>query len=158
TYPITIEELAGISGVGMGKAKRYGEDFIKVIRRHVEENEIERPEDMVVRTVANKSKVKISIIQAIDRKVPLEDIAISKGLEMEELLDELEAIVYAGTRINISYDIAQRLDDDDRLELIDYFKKSENGSLEDAYDEYGDVYSEEEIRLMRIYFLSEMGN
>lgn len=158
TYPITIEELAGISGVGMGKAKRYGEDFVKVIKRHVEDNEIERPEDLVVRTVANKSKVKISIIQAIDRKVPLEDIAASKGLEFDELLDELEAIVYSGTKINISYDISERLDEDDLAELFDYFKESEHGNLDDAYDEFGDVYSEDEIRLVRIYFLSEMGN
>ncbi|MBO4945771.1 MAG: DNA helicase RecQ [Muribaculaceae bacterium] len=158
TYPITIEELAGISGVGMGKAKRYGEEFVKVIRRYADENEIERPEDMVVKTVANKSKVKISIIQAIDRKVPLEDIASSKGLEFEELLDELEAIVYSGTKINIAYDIDSRMDEDDKQELLDYFKESENGDLEEAYEEYGDVYSEEEIRLVRVHFLSEMGN
>ena len=158
TYPITIDELANISGVGAGKAKRYGQAFVDIIRRHVDDNEIERPEDMVVRSVANKSNVKIAIIQAVDRKVPLESIAESKGLEYEELLDKLEAIVYSGTRINIKYDIDERLDPDDQEELFEYFKESESGDLEEAYEEYGDVYSEEEIRLMRIRFLSEMGN
>ncbi|MBD5345883.1 MAG: DNA helicase RecQ [Bacteroides sp.] len=158
TYPITIDELANISGVGAGKAKRYGQAFVDIIRRHVEDNEIERPEDMVVRSVANKSNIKIAIIQAVDRKVPLESIADSKGIEFDELLDKLEAIVYSGTRININYDIDERLDPEDQEELFDYFKESESGDLEEAFDEYGDVYTEEEIRLMRIRFLSEMGN
>lgn len=157
-YPITVEELANISGVGMGKAKRYGEEFVNVIRRHVEDNEIERPEDMVVRTVPNKSKVKISIIQSVDRKVPLETIAESKGLEFDELLDELEAIVLSGIKINILYDLMDRLDPDEQAELFDYFKESESGDLEEAFDEFADVYTEEEIRLVRIRFLSEMGN
>ena len=158
TYPITIEELANISGVGAGKAKRYGKEFVDVIRRHVEENDIERPEDMVVRSVPSKSNIKIAIIQAVDRKVPLEAIAESKGLEFDELLYKLEAIVYSGTRININYDIDERLDREDQEELFEYFKESESGDLEEAYEEYGDVYTEEEIRLMRIRFLSEMGN
>ncbi|MDE5626400.1 MAG: HRDC domain-containing protein, partial [Candidatus Amulumruptor sp.] len=158
TYPITVEELANISGVGAGKAKRYGKEFVDVIRRHVEDNDIERPEDMVVRSVPSKSNVKIAIIQAVDRKVPLEAIAESKGLEFEELLYKLEAIVYSGTRININYDIDERLDREDQEELFEYFKESESGDLEEAYEEYGDVYTEEEIRLMRIRFLSEMGN
>ena len=158
TYPITVEELANISGVGAGKAKRYGKEFVDVIRRHVEDNDIERPEDMVVRSVPSKSNVKIAIIQAVDRKVPLEAIAESKGLEFEELLYKLEAIVYSGTRININYDIDERLDREDQEELFEYFKESESGDLEEAYEEYGDVYTEEELRLMRIRFLSEMGN
>lgn len=157
SYPITIEELANISGVGIGKAKRYGEKFIEVIRRHVEDNEIERPEDMIVRTVANKSKVKISIIHAIDRKIPIDEIANSMGMEIDELLDDIEAILNSGTKINISYYIDELLDDEQQDDIFDYFKSSENGDLNDAYQELGDEYSEEEIRLMRIKFISEMG-
>ena len=149
TYPITIEELQNIPGVGAGKAKRYGEEFVKVIKAHVEENEIERPEDLRVRTVANKSKLKVSIIQAIDRKIALDELAESKGLEFGELLDEIEAIVYSGTKINIDYFLH---------DIFDYFKESESDSLEDAIEEFGMEYSEEEIRLIRIKFLSEMGN
>ncbi len=157
TYPITIEELANISGVGTGKAKRYGEEFVKVIRRHVEENEIERPEDLVVRTVANKSKVKIAIIHAIDRKIPIDEIANSKGLEIDELLDDIEAIVNSGTKININYYIDELLDEEQQQDVFDYFKTSEHGDLNEAFRELGDEYSEEEIRLMRIKFISEMG-
>ena len=157
TYPITIEELANISGVGIGKAKRYGEEFVKLIRRHVEENEIERPEDMVVRTVANKSKVKIAIIHAIDRKIPLDEIARSRGLEIDELLDDIEAIVNSGTKININYYIDELLDNEQQDDIFEYFKESERGDLNDAYKELGDEYSEDEIRLMRIKFISEMG-
>ncbi len=157
TYPITIEELANISGVGIGKAKRYGEEFVKLIRRHVEENEIERPEDMVVRTVANKSKVKIAIIHAIDRKIPLDEIARSRGLEIDELLDDIEAIVNSGTKINLNYYIDELLDSEQQDDIFDYFKESESGDLNDAYKELGNEYSEDEIRLMRIKFISEMG-
>ncbi len=157
TYPITIEELANISGVGTGKAKRYGEEFVKVIRMHVEENEIERPEDLVVRTVANKSKVKIAIIHAIDRKIPIDEIANSKGLEIDELLDDIEAIVNSGTKININYYIDELLDEEQQQDVFDYFKTSEHGDLNEAFRELGDEYSEEEIRLMRIKFISEMG-
>ncbi len=158
TYPISIEELANISGVGIGKAKRYGEEFVKVIKRHVEENEIERPEDMIVRSVANKSKLKISIIQAIDRKIPLDEIANSKGLDFNELLDEVEAIVYSGTKINLNYFVNEILDEDQQEELFDYFKECEHDDLQEAYREFGSEYSEEEIRIMRVKFLSEMGN
>lgn len=157
TYPITIEELSNISGVGAGKAKRYGEEFIKVIKRHVEENEIERPEDLIVRSVANKSKVKISIIQAIDRKIQLDEIAASKGLEFNELLDDIEAILNSGTKININYYIDELLDEDQQEDIFEYFKESESGDLNDAYKELGNEYTEDEIRLMRIKFLSEMG-
>ena len=158
TYPITIEELQNIPGVGAGKAKRYGEEFVKVIKAHVEENEIERPEDLLVRTVANKSKLKVSIIQAIDRKIALDELAESKGLEFGELLDEIEAIVYSGTKINIDYFLHEIMDDEHIDDIFDYFKESESDSLEDAIEEFGMEYSEEEIRLIRIKFLSEMGN
>lgn len=158
TYPITIEELQNIPGVGAGKAKRYGEEFVKVIKAHVEENEIERPEDLRVRTVANKSKLKVSIIQAIDRKIALDELTESKGLEFGELLDEIEAIVYSGTKINIDYFLHEIMDDEHIDDIFDYFKESESDSLEDAIEEFGMEYSEEEIRLIRIKFLSEMGN
>ena len=158
TYPITIEELRNIPGVGEGKAKRYGREFVDLIRRHVEENEIERPEDMRVRTVANKSKMKVSIIQSIDRKVALDDIAMAKGIEFGELLDEVESIVYSGTKLNIDYFLEEVLDDDKVDEIYEYFKESETDDIDEAIDELGDDYSEEEIRLVRLKFISEMGN
>ncbi len=158
TYPITIEELANISGVGLGKAKRYGEEFVKVIKTYVEENEIDRPEDLRVRTVANKSKLKIAIIQAIDRKIDLNEIAVANGIDFDQLLDEIEAIVHSGTRINIKYFIDDVIDPDDQTDIFEYFRSSDTGSLDDAYKELGDDFSEEEIRLVRIKFLSDMGN
>ena len=158
TYPVTVEELQNIPGVGAGKAKRYGEEFCKLIKRHCEENEIERPEDLRVRTVANKSKMKVSIIQAIDRKVALDDIASSKGIEFDELLDEVESIVYSGTKLNINYFLADVMDQDHMLDIYDYFKESTTDDLEEAMDELGDEYTEEEIRLVRIKFISEMAN
>jgi ATP-dependent DNA helicase RecQ len=158
TYPITIEELQNIPGVGQGKAKRYGDEFIALIKRHVEENEIERPEDLRVRSVANKSKLKISIIQAIDRKIALDDLATSKGLEFSELLDHIEAIVYSGTKINIHYFIDEIMDEDHQEDIFEYFRESESDSLEEAINELGSEYTEEEIRLVRIKFISEMGN
>lgn len=157
TYPITIEELANIPGVGAGKAKRYGKEFVDLIRRHVEANDIERPADLVVRTVANKSKVKISIIHSIDRKIPLDELAQSKGLSMNELLDEIEAILSSGTKINISYYVDEILDEDQQDDLFQYFRESETGNLDEAYAELCDEYTEDEIRLMRIKFISEMG-
>lgn len=157
TYPITIEELAGIAGVGIAKAKRYGAEFVKLIRRHVEENEIERPEDLVVRTVANKSKVKIAIIHAIDRKIPLDEIARSHGMEIEELLEDIEAIVNSGTRININYYINELLDEEQQEDIFEFFKDSVTGDINEAFREFGDEFSEEELRLMRIRFVSEMG-
>ena len=158
TYPITIEELQNIPGVGPGKAKRYGQDFIDLIKKYVEENEIERPEDMRVRTVANKSKLKVEIITAIDRKVPLDALAESKDLDFDELLDELEAIVYSGTKINVSYFIDEAIDADIEEDIFEYFKESDTDDIETAMEELGDDYTEEEIRLVRIKFLSEMGN
>ena len=158
TYPVTIDELKNIPGVGEGKAKRYGQEFVDLIRRHVEENEIERPEDIRVRTVAKKSQMKVSIIQSIDRKVALDDIALAKGIEFDELLDEVESIVYSGTKLNIDYFLEEVLDDDKVDDIYEYFKESETDDIEEAIDELGDDYSEEEIRLVRIKFISEMAN
>lgn len=157
-YPITIEELKNIPGVGEGKAKRYGKEFCELIKRHCEENEIERPEDLRVRTVANKSKAKVGIIQSIDRKVDLEDIATSRGLELDELLDEIDAIVYSGTKVDINYFINELLDADQVEEIFDYFRESETDDIDAALDELGGDYTEEQIRLVRIKFISEMGN
>ena len=157
-YPVTIEELKNIPGVGEGKAKRYGKAFCEVIYRHCEENEIERPEDLRVRTVANKSKNKVSIIQAIDRKVDLKDIARSKGLDFDELLDELDVIVDSGTKLDISYYINTLLDSDQVEDILEYFRESETDDIDDALDELGEDYDEEQIRLVRIKFISEFGN
>jgi len=159
SYPITMDELQNIPGVGAGKAKRYGEEFLKVIKEHVKENEIIRPEDLRVRTVANKSKLKVSIIQAIDRKIALDDIALSKGLDIFELLDEIEAIVYSGTKINIDYFLSEVMDPDHIEEIFEYFSSAETDKIEAALDELGENdYSETEVRLVRVKFLSEIGN
>lgn len=158
TYPISIEELQNIPGVGPGKAKRYGEEFVKVIKRHVEANEIERPEDLRVRSIPDRSSLKIFIIQTIDRKIPLPEIANAKGLEFSELLDKIETIVYAGYKVNINYYINEIMDEDSQEEIFDYFKESESDDLNSALKELGDEYSEEEIRLMRIKFHSDLGN
>ncbi|MDD4923184.1 MAG: HRDC domain-containing protein, partial [Bacteroidales bacterium] len=158
TYPINMEELQNIPGVGAGKAKRYGEEFLSLIKKHVVENEIERPEDLRVRTVANKSKMKVSIIQAIDRKIALDDVAMTKGLDFSELLDEIEAIVYSGTKITIDYFLNEIMDFDHIEEIMDYFKESSTDSIQEALDELGGEFTEEEVRLVRIKFISEMGN
>lgn len=158
TYPVTIEELQNVPGVGVGKAKRYGVEFIKVIQRHVEENEIERPEDMVIRSAPSRNNLKIAIIQAIDRKIPLDEIAASRGMEFETLLDEIESIVDAGNKININYFVDEILDKDQQDELFDFFRESESGDLKEAMAEFGSEYTEEEVRLMRVKFLSEVGN
>ena len=157
-YPVTLEELQNIPGVGAGKAKRYGQEFCELIKKHCEENEIDRPEDLRVRTVANKSKLKVSIIQSIDRKVALDDIAVAKGIEFNELLDEIEAIVYSGTKLNIDYFLNDVMDEDHMLDIYDYFKESTTDKIDDAMDELGADYTEEEIRLVRIKFISEMAN
>ncbi len=157
-YPVTVEELQNIPGVGAGKAKRYGKEFCELIRKHCEENEIERPEDLRVRTVANKSKIKVAIIQAIDRKVDFEDIAVSKGLEFDELLDEIEAIVYSGTKLNIDYFLDEVMDEDHMQDIYDYFKESITDSIDDAIEELGNDYTEDEIRVVLIKFISEMAN
>ena len=158
---MTLDELQNIPGVGAGKAKRYGEEFCKLIKRHCEENEIERPEDLRVRTVANKSKMKVAIIQAVDRKVALDEIAMTNGLEFNEfgdLLDEIEAIVYSGTKLNIDYFLDEIMDEDHMLDIYDYFKESTTDKIDDALDELGDDFTEEEVRLVRIKFISEMAN
>ncbi len=159
-YPITIEELQNITGVGAGKAKRYGAEFIKLIKSYVEEKEIIRPQDMVVKSVVNKSNLKVFIIQSIDRKMDFEDIARAKNIEMATLLDEIEAIVNSGTKINIDYYLNNIMDSDHQQDIYDYFmEEAEDESIEKAIQELGeDNYSEEEIRLMRIKFMSELGN
>ena len=156
-YPITMDELQNIPGVGAGKAKRYGADFLQIIKKHVEENEIERPEDLRVRTVANKSKLKVAIVQAIDRKVALDDLAESKGIDFLELLNEVEAIVYSGTKINIDYFLREVIDEDHMDDIFQYFQEAESDDLEEAINELGE-YSEDEIRLVRIKFISDMAN
>jgi ATP-dependent DNA helicase RecQ len=158
-YPITIDELQNISGVGAGKAQRYGSEFIEVIQRYVEEKEIIRPLDMVVKSVVNKSGIKVYIIQSIDMKRSLEDIAEAKGMDMPELISEIEAIVNSGTRINLDYYINTVIDEERQHDIYSYFREeAETDSLEDAIKELGSEFEEEEIRLMRIKFLSEMGN
>lgn len=158
-YPINGEELQNIPGVGAGKAKRYGDEFCKLIKRHCEDNDIVRPTDMRVRTVANKSKVKVKIIQAIDRKVSLEEIAKSNGLDFDELLDEMEAIVYSGTKLNIDYYFEEiEMDEDVIDEIYSYFRTSETDDLDTALDNLdGDIY-EEDVRLVRIKFISDLAN
>ncbi|MCR5315461.1 MAG: DNA helicase RecQ [Bacteroidaceae bacterium] len=157
-YPITLDELQNIPGVGAGKARRYGSEFIELIKHHCEENQIERPVDMRVRTVANKSLQKISIIQSIDRQVALDDIALAKGLDFDELLDELESIVYSGTKLNIDYFIEEEIDDDKVDEIYEYFRESPTDDLERAFKNLDDDISEEEIRLVRIKFISDLAN
>ena len=159
-YPITLEEMQNISGVGVGKATRYGKEFVDLIKKYVDENDIVRPQDMVVKSVINKSGLKVYIIQSIDRKRLLEDIADAKGLEMSELLDEIEAIVNSGTKLDLDYYINEVLDEEHQEEVFDYFRnEAETESINAALDELGeDEYSEEDIRLMRIKFMSEMGN
>jgi ATP-dependent DNA helicase RecQ len=158
-YPVTLDELQNISGVGAGKAQRYGAEFIEVIKKYVEEKEIIRPLDMVVKSVVNKSGIKVYIIQSIDMKRTLEDIAEAKGLEMNELISEIEAIVNSGTRLNIDYYINNLIDDERQHDIYSYFREeAESDSLEEAIKELGSEFEEEEIRLMRIKFLSEMGN
>ncbi|NLX80526.1 MAG: DNA helicase RecQ [Proteiniphilum sp.] len=157
SYPITLEELQNIPGVGSGKAKRYGKEFIELIKTHVEENDIIRPEDLRVKTVANKSKLKVSIVQGIDRKVALDDLAESKGIDFNEMLSEIEAIVYSGTKINISYFLEEVMDYDTVDQIYEYFREADSDNLEAAMEELSE-FDETEIRLVRIKFFSEMAN
>jgi ATP-dependent DNA helicase RecQ len=159
-YPITMEEMQQITGVGSGKARRFGKDFIELIQLYVEEKEIERPQDMVVKSVVNKSGLKVYIIKSIDRQISLEDIAHVKKIEMPELLSEVEAIVNSGTKLNINYYINQVMDEEHQDDIYDYFAEdAESGSIDEALQELGEnEFSEEEIRLVRIKFISEMGN
>ncbi|MDE6410644.1 MAG: DNA helicase RecQ [Muribaculaceae bacterium] len=158
SYPVTEEELLSIPGVGAGKAKRYGKEFIEVIKRHVEENDIIRPEDIRVRAVPKKNNLKVAIIQAIDRKIDLEEIAEVKGLEFPELIDELESIVESGTKIDINYFIDEVMDEDLVEDIIDFFRTQEEDDIEEAFQELGEDADEDKIRLVRVKFLSEMGN
>ena len=158
-YPVTLEELKNIQGVGEGKVRQpYAKEFVDLIKRYCEENEIERQADMRVRTVAKKSILKVKIIQAIDRQIALDDIATAQGLEFEELLDEVEAIVYSGTKLNIDYFLDEVMDEDHVDDIYDYFADSESDSLEDAINELGGECTEDEIRLVRIKFISDMAN
>ena len=158
-YPITIDELKNIAGVGLGKAKKFGKEFIDLIKVHVEENDILRPQDMVVKTVAKKSAVKIYIIQSIDRKVILDDIASSKGLSFSELLTEIDAIIHSGTKLNIDYYTEQVIDEEIVDEICDYFSTAETDSIDEALKTLGEeYYTEDEVRLIRIKFMSEMAN
>jgi ATP-dependent DNA helicase RecQ len=154
-----MEELQNIQGVGSGKAQRYGKKFVELIKTYVDEKEIIRAQDMVVKSVVNKSGLKVYIIQNIDRKTSLDDIASSKNLQMPVLLDEIEAIVNSGTKLNLDYYINEILDQDHQDEVFEYFREAETESVNEALDELGeDEYSEEDIRLMRIKFLAELGH
>jgi ATP-dependent DNA helicase RecQ len=158
-YPINMEEMSRITGVGQGKAQRYGKPFIDLIAKYVKDNDIERPQDMVVKSVVNKSGLKVHIIQSIDRKLSLEDIAAAKGMTMMDIINELETIVSSGTKVNINYYISETIDEEKQDEISDYFKESETDSIEEALNELGeDRFNEEEVRLMRIKFISDFGN
>ena len=158
-YPITIDELKNCQGVGEGKARKFGKEFIELIAKYVEENEIERPDDFVMKSMVNKSVNKVYIIQSIDRKIPLDEIADSKGMDMEELLDEIEAIVASGMKLNLNYYIEQTIDDDVVDEIFDYFRnEAESDSLEAAMEDLRDDYDEPEVRLVRLKFLCEVAN
>lgn len=158
-YPISLDELKQISGVGAGKAAKFGAPFVEMIKKYVEENDIDRPMDMVVKTTANKSAMKVAIIQNIDRKISLEDIANSKGMSFEQILSEIESIVSSGTKLNLNYYIDEVIDEDRQDEVFDYFRSADSDSIDDALKELGnDDYTREEIQLMRIKFMSELGN
>ncbi len=157
-YPITLKELANVHGVGEGKAKKYGKDFVELIADYVEENDIFRPDDIVVKSVGSNSGLKLSIIMNTDKKIPLVDIAKSKGLNMEELIDEMESIVYSGTKIDISYCINEMIDEEDQEEIFEYFMEAETDKIDAALEEFDGDYDIEELRLMRIKFISEVGN
>ena len=157
-YPISNEEMLTIPGVGSGKASRYGAEFVKVIKTYVEENEIVRPEDFRVKSKGSKSNRKITIIQQIDRKIDLEEICDSLDLDFSEFVDELEAIVESGTKINIDYYLNEILDEDQIDEIFDYFRDSEDGDVESAIQELGSEYDDDDIRLVRVKFISDMGN
>ena len=158
SYPVTEKELGNIRGVGVGKARRYGKPFYELISKYCEENEIERPDELIVKTVVKDSMKKPKIINLIDRKRSLDDIASTVGLDFEELLDEIDTIVYSGTRLNIDYCIDEELDEEDVEDIYEYFRESDTDSMEDAMDELGDTYTEDHVRLVRIKFISEMGN
>jgi len=157
-YPITLEELSNVHGVGESKAKKYGNDFIALIADYVEEHDIMRPDDMVVKSTGSNSGLKLYIIQNVDRKLPLDDIASAKGMEMSEFISEMESIVYSGTKLNITYWIDEILDEDQQEEIHEYFMESESDKIADAIEEFDGDYEDEELRLYRIKFMSEVAN
>ena len=157
-YPVSVEELRNIQGVGVGKARRYGKEFCQLIKRYCDDNEIERPEEMFVRTVAKDSMTKVKIIGYLDRRMPLDDIARALNLDFEDLLDEIDAIVYSGTKVNIDYFLEDVMDEDQVDDIYEYFRESETDNIDDAMDELGGDYTENEIRFVRIKFLSEQAN
>jgi ATP-dependent DNA helicase RecQ len=157
-YPITINELENISGVGKNKAKKFGKPFVELISRYVEENEIDRPDELVLKSVVNKSARKIHIIQNIDKKVTLEDIAKGQGMDFQELLDELTAIVYSGTQVDLNYYIDEIIDEEGRDEIYDYFKSTDSSSIDAAVDEFGGEFTHEEMKIFQIQFMSDVAN
>ncbi|MFT4674094.1 MAG: ATP-dependent DNA helicase RecQ, partial [Saprospiraceae bacterium] len=157
-YPITIEELSNVHGVGEGKANKYGKNFVSLIKKYVVENEIERPDDLVVKSTGSNSANKLYIIQNVDRKLPLTDIANSKGLPMNELIKQMEAIVYSGTKLDISYWVDEMLDEDQQEEIHEYFLESETDKIDAAMEEFDGDYDDEELRVYRIKFISEVAN
>jgi ATP-dependent DNA helicase RecQ len=157
-YPISLEELSKVHGVGEGKARKFGKDFVKLITDYVEENDILRPDDLIVKSTGVNSGLKLFIIQNTDKKLPLEDIAKSKGLEISELIKEMEAIIFSGTKLNIDYTLDDLLDEDQQEEIYDYFMEAETDKIQDALDEFDGDYDEDELRLMRIKFINELAN
>jgi ATP-dependent DNA helicase RecQ len=157
-YPIRMEELININGVGEGKAKRFGQPFIELIDRYTQEKSITRPEDLIVKSTGINSALKLYLIQSIDRKLPLDDIASAKGMNMSKLITEMETIVYAGTKLNIDYWLEELLDEDQEEELYEYFMEAESDKVSLAIEEFDGDYEEEEIRLYRIKFISEVAN
>ena len=157
-YPVTIEELTNITGVGQGKAEKYGEEFLEVISQYVEDNDIDRPMDLVVKSVVNKSGLKVFVIQSIDRKIALDDIANAKGIELADIITEIEHIVQSGTKVNLDYYINEEIDEADQEEVFDYFMEAESDSIDDALYEFDNAFNEEEMRLLRIKFMSEVAN
>jgi ATP-dependent DNA helicase RecQ len=157
-YPISEEELVNINGVGEGKAKRYGKKFIELIKNYIEENQILRPDDLIVKSTGTNSSLKLFLIQSIDRKLPFEDIADEKGMEMNKLISEIETIVFAGTKLNIDYYLEDLFDEDQMEDLYDYFIEAESDSIAAAQEEFEGDYEEEELRLYRIKFMSEIAN
>ena len=157
-YPISIEELSNVHGVGEGKAKKYGSDFVARIAKYVDENDITRPDDLVVKSTGANSGLKLYIIQNVDRKLPLDDIASSKGKSMTDFIEEMEAIVYSGTKLNINYWIDDLLDEDQQEELHEYFMDADTDEIEAALEEFDGDYDDEELRLYRIKFISEVAN
>lgn len=157
-YPISLEELATVHGVGEGKARKFGKDFVKLIASYVDENDVLRPDDLIVKSTGTNSGLKLYIIQNTDRKLPLEDIAKSKGIEMPDLIKEMEAIIYSGTKLDINYTLDDLLDEDQQEEIHEYFMEAESDSIQEALDEFDGDYDEDELRLMRIKFINEVGN